>query len=97
MELYQVSSGELDGWIAAHLQPSDEFLQNVEAAVQRLCEYLRRNYTVDARVIKLVKVSLPGERARRGLTASQKEGVPRQLHGGIERLRPRHTIYYFPY
>ncbi|XP_015268426.1 PREDICTED: 2'-5'-oligoadenylate synthase-like protein 2 [Gekko japonicus] len=61
MELYRVSSCELDGWIAAHLQPSEEFLENVQAAVQRICNYLKKNFSIEARVIKLVKGGSAGQ------------------------------------
>lgn len=62
MELYNVPSCDLDGWVPAHLQPSEEFLDNVQAAIQRLCNFLKHNFSVDAKVIKLVKGSSAGQR-----------------------------------
>lgn len=58
MELYQVPSRELDGWIAGHLQPSKEFQVNVHDAVNRICTFLKEKCSMEARVIKTVKVSL---------------------------------------
>nr|XP_056703272.1 2'-5'-oligoadenylate synthase-like protein 2 [Euleptes europaea] len=61
MELCGVSPCDLEGWVAAHLQPSEEFLENVQAAVQRICHYLHRNFSIDAKVIKLLKGSSAGQ------------------------------------
>ncbi|XP_061473801.1 2'-5'-oligoadenylate synthase-like protein 2 [Rhineura floridana] len=55
MELYQVSSKHLDGWIAENLQPSREFRNNVQEVVDRICTFLKERCTMDARVIKTVK------------------------------------------
>lgn len=57
MELYQVSSRDLDGWIAEHLQPSKKFRQNVQDDIHRICTFLKEKCFVDVSVIKTVKVS----------------------------------------
>uniref|UniRef100_A0A8C3IT86 Uncharacterized protein n=1 Tax=Chrysemys picta bellii TaxID=8478 RepID=A0A8C3IT86_CHRPI len=42
MELYQVSAGSLDAWIAEHLQPSEEFQLQVKDTVRRICDFLKQ-------------------------------------------------------
>ncbi|XP_034631627.1 2'-5'-oligoadenylate synthase-like protein 2 [Trachemys scripta elegans] len=58
MELYQVSAGSLDAWIAEHLQPSEEFQLQVKDTVRRICDFLKETCFDDIKVFKTVMVSL---------------------------------------
>ncbi|KAH0629989.1 hypothetical protein JD844_012517, partial [Phrynosoma platyrhinos] len=56
--LYQTPSNKLDAYITTYLLPSREFRENVQNAVHRICSFLKERCSMDARVIKTVKVSL---------------------------------------
>ncbi|XP_065407473.1 2'-5'-oligoadenylate synthase 3-like isoform X2 [Chrysemys picta bellii] len=61
MELYQVSAGSLDAWIAEHLQPSEEFQLQVKDTVRRICDFLKETCFDDIKVFKTVMVT-PGSK-----------------------------------
>lgn len=57
MELWNVSTSELDGWVAATLQPSTDFATAVKKTVQQICDFLKEECFEDkTRVFKTVKV-----------------------------------------
>ncbi|XP_066472834.1 2'-5'-oligoadenylate synthase 1-like [Tiliqua scincoides] len=61
MGLYQVSSRDLDGWIAEQLQPSKKFRQNVQDDIHRICAFLKERCSMDVSVIKTVKGGSAGK------------------------------------
>lgn len=57
MELWNVSTSDLDGWVAATLQPSTDFSAAVKKTVQQICDFLKEECFEDkTRVFKTVKV-----------------------------------------
>ncbi|XP_062979436.1 2'-5'-oligoadenylate synthase 1-like [Elgaria multicarinata webbii] len=60
-QLYSVQSGDLDAFIANHLQPSEEFSRNINDVVHRICTFLKEQCALEARVIKTVKGGSTGK------------------------------------
>ncbi|XP_067417245.1 2'-5'-oligoadenylate synthase 1-like isoform X2 [Emydura macquarii macquarii] len=61
MELYQVPASSLDAWVAEHLQPSEEFRQQVKDIVRRICDFLKETCFDDIKVLKTVKGGSAGK------------------------------------
>uniref|UniRef100_A0A8B9TLF8 2'-5'-oligoadenylate synthetase like n=1 Tax=Anas platyrhynchos TaxID=8839 RepID=A0A8B9TLF8_ANAPL len=62
MELWNVSTSELDGWVAATLQPSTDFATAVKKTVQQICDFLKEECFEDkTRVFKTVKGGSAGK------------------------------------
>lgn len=56
MGLESVSSRQLEGWVAAHLQPSTEFSTAVKQTVKDICDFLKERCFEGISVLKTVKV-----------------------------------------
>uniref|UniRef100_A0A493U2S1 2'-5'-oligoadenylate synthetase like n=1 Tax=Anas platyrhynchos platyrhynchos TaxID=8840 RepID=A0A493U2S1_ANAPP len=62
MELWNVSTSDLDGWVAATLQPSTDFATAVKKTVQQICDFLKEECFEDkTRVFKTVKGGSAGK------------------------------------
>lgn len=57
MELRDVPTAQLDGWVAATLQPSPDFTAAVKNTVRQICDFLKEQcFEDEIRVFKTVKV-----------------------------------------
>ncbi|XP_042736032.1 2'-5'-oligoadenylate synthase 1-like [Lagopus leucura] len=61
MGLESVRQRELDGWVAAHLQPSPEFSTAVRQTVKDICDFLKERCFEGIRVLKTVKGGSAGK------------------------------------
>lgn len=69
MGLESVSQRQLDGWVAAHLQPSTEFSTAVKQTVKDICDFLKERCFEGIRVLKTVKVPAAPRRPAPGVGA----------------------------
>nr|BAB19016.1 2',5'-oligo adenylate synthetase A [Gallus gallus] len=61
MGLESVSSRQLEGWVAAHLQPSTEFSTAVKQTVKDICDFLKERCFEGISVLKTVKGGSAGK------------------------------------
>ncbi|XP_032050037.1 2'-5'-oligoadenylate synthase-like protein [Aythya fuligula] len=62
MELWDVSTAELDGWVAATLQPSTDFTAAVKNTVRQICDFFKEQcFEDEIRVFKTVKGGSAGK------------------------------------
>uniref|UniRef100_A0A8B9VS06 2'-5'-oligoadenylate synthetase like n=1 Tax=Anas zonorhyncha TaxID=75864 RepID=A0A8B9VS06_9AVES len=62
MELWNVSTSDLDGWVAATLQPSTDFSAAVKKTVRQICDFLKETcFEDEIRVFKTVKGGSAGK------------------------------------
>uniref|UniRef100_A0A803Y0Q0 Ubiquitin-like domain-containing protein n=1 Tax=Meleagris gallopavo TaxID=9103 RepID=A0A803Y0Q0_MELGA len=64
MALASVTQRQLEGWVAAHLQPSPEFSTAVKQTVKDICDFLKERCFEGIRVLKTVKVPAGEQRGR---------------------------------
>ncbi|POI20690.1 hypothetical protein CIB84_015565, partial [Bambusicola thoracicus] len=61
MGLESVNSRQLEGWVAAHLQPSPEFSTAVKQTVKDICDFLKERCFEGISVLKTVKGGSAGK------------------------------------